>query len=58
MRLAAEYRFPPFDPDFRSETVRAFDEFGRRTRMQTKLISDAHLALRGDGRALVAKSHA
>src|SRR5947199_8550430 len=47
-----------YDPDFRSETVRAFAELGRRPRMQTKLISDANLALRGDGRALIAKSHA
>ena len=58
-KTAGGISFPVFhQPDLRAGVFGAFHELGGGPSVQTELICDADLALRGNGRAFIKKSHA
>jgi len=58
-KTAGRISFPVFhQPDLGAGVFGAFHELGGGASVQTELIRDADLALRGNGRAFIKKSHA
>ena len=58
-KTAGGISFPVFDqPDLGAGVFGAFHELGGGASVQTELIRDADLALRGNGRAFIKKPHA